>query len=61
MKHKVTRKINPNNRDSVIAECVCGWFDSRSKWNCYTTSMQAVRRELRYLVEDHLTEAKEVK
>ena len=58
MKHKVQRKINPHNRDAVMAECTCGWFESRSKWNCYTNRMLTVRRELAYLVQDHLDETK---
>jgi hypothetical protein len=58
MKHKVTTKRSPKYADMVEANCTCGWYEHATKTSAMTGSMQVVRRELNYLVQDHLDEAK---
>ena len=60
MKHKVTTKRSLKYGDMVEATCTCGWYQHATKTSVMTDSMQKVRQELRYLVQDHLDEAKEV-
>lgn len=58
MAHKVTVKLSLSYSDTVVARCSCGWYEMASKTKFYTNSMRTVRRELRYLVLDHIEEAK---
>lgn len=60
MKHKVTTTRSLKYADMVEATCTCGWYEHATKTSAMTDSMQVVRRELRYLVQEHIDEAKEV-
>jgi hypothetical protein len=58
MKHKVTRTRSLKYADQVDAVCTCGWATHMNKTNAMTGSLQVVRRELNYIIQDHLDEAK---
>lgn len=57
MNHKVTRTRSLKYADMVEASCTCGWRDSLTKTNAMTDSLQVVRRELNYIIQEHLDEA----
>lgn len=56
--HKVTTKRSTNYADTVTATCTCGWYQALGTYNCHTDSLRIVRQELRWMVQDHLDEAK---
>ena len=58
VQHKVSKKLSQTHSETVIAECVCGWYEQLGTYSIHSKSMRKVRQELDYLVRDHIEETK---